>query len=85
MTKEQESLFKTILENVNILREEVGNLEIKLEDINNISDINEKLNFAHDELFKGIEGLRVPCDTLEKLTDRTIWTLPTYKDLLFFL
>lgn len=85
LTKEQESLFKTILENVNTLRKEVENLEIKLEEINKISDIKKKLDFAHDELFKGIAGLRVPCDTLEKLTDRTIWTLPTYKDLLFFL
>lgn len=85
LTKEQENLFKTILENVNILRREVRNLEIKLESINNIFDINKKLDFAHDELYKGIDRLRVPCDVLEKLVDRTIWTMPTYKDLLFFL
>lgn len=85
LSKEQEELFKLISKNITALRQKSKILESKLELLNEISEINKRLEFTRKELYEGIDNLRIPCDSLEKLIDRTIWPMPTYKDLLYFL
>ena len=85
MTTVQENLLKTVLENITVIKTGITCLENKLSELNKINSISEQLTFAHDEFLKGLNDLREPCDTLEKIIDRNIWPMPTYKDLLFFL
>lgn len=85
MTTVQEDLLKVVLENITVLKTGITCLESKLFELNKINSISEQLAFAHDEFLKGLNDLREPCDTLEKIIDRNIWPMPTYKDLLFFL
>ena len=85
MTTVQEDLLKTVLENITVIKTGITCLENKLSELHKIDSISEQLTFAHDEFLKGLNDLREPCDTLEKIIDRNIWPMPTYKDLLFFL
>ena len=85
MTAVQEDLLKVVLENITVIKTGITCLESKLFELNKINSISEQLAFAHDEFLKGLNDLREPCDTLEKIIDRNIWPMPTYKDLLFFL
>ena len=85
MTTVQEDLLKVVLENITVIKTGITCLESKLFELNKINSISEQLTFAHDEFLKGLNDLREPCDTLEKIIDRNIWPMPTYKDLLFFL
>ena len=85
MTTVQEDLLKVVLENITVIKTGITCLESKLFELNKINSISEQLAFAHDEFLKGLNDLREPCDTLEKIIDRNIWPMPTYKDLLFFL
>lgn len=85
MTDVQEELLKTVLENITIIKTGISSLEDKLSAIGNVDAISKQLTFAHDEFLRGLNDLREPCDTLEKIIDRKIWPMPTYKDLLFFL
>ncbi len=84
-TKEQEELLKELITSITALRVESKSICKKLEKVAKESDIQKQSDLAYTELLSGLEALRKPCDTLEKLVDRTIWPLPTYKDLLFFL
>ncbi|MCP1223459.1 glutamine synthetase III [Sebaldella sp. S0638] len=85
MTTVQESLLKTVLENITVIKTGITCLENKLTDLHKIDSVSEQLTFAHDGFLKGLNDLREPCDSLEKIIDRDIWPMPTYKDLLFFL
>lgn len=85
MTTVQEDLLKVVLENITVIKTGITCLESKLFELNKINSISEQLAFAHDEFLKGLNDLREPCDTLEKIIDRNIWPMPTYKDFLFFL
>ena len=84
-TKEQEELLKELVTNINTLRLETKSLIKKIDKVAKESDIAKQSDLAASELLTGIAALRKPCDELEKIVDRTIWPLPTYKDLLFFL
>ena len=84
-TKEQEELLKELVTNINTLRLETKSLIKKIDKVAKESDITKQSDLAASELLTGIAALRKPCDELEKIVDRTIWPLPTYKDLLFFL
>ena len=85
MTTVQENLLKTVLENITVIKTGITCLENKLTDLHKIDSVSEQLTFAHDGFLKGLNDLREPCDSLEKIIDRDIWPMPTYKDLLFFL
>ncbi|MDR2878960.1 MAG: glutamine synthetase III [Fusobacteriales bacterium] len=85
MTTVQEDLLKVVLENITVIKTGITCLENKLFELNKTDSVSEQLAFAHDEFLKGLNDLREPCDTLEKIIDRNIWPMPTYKDLLFFL
>jgi glutamine synthetase len=85
MTTVQENLLKTILKNITIIKTGIDNLEAKLNAISKVDSISGQLTYAHDEFLNGLNDLREPCDSLEKIIDRNIWPMPTYKDLLFFL
>ena len=85
MTTVQEDLLKTVLENITVIKTGITCLENKLSELYKIDSVSDQLTFAHDEFLKGLNDLREPCDTLEKIIDRNIWPMPTYKDLLFFL
>ena len=85
MTTVQEDLLKVVLENITVIKTGITCLENKLFELNKIDSVSKQLTFAHDEFLKGLNDLREPCDTLEKIIDRNIWPMPTYKDLLFFL
>ena len=85
MTTVQEDLLKMVLENITVIKTGITCLESKLFELGKIGSVSEQLAFAHDNFLKGLNDLREPCDTLEKIIDRNIWPMPTYKDLLFFL
>ena len=42
-----------------------------------------RAKFYHDEVFKAMEELRAPVDTLEMLVDKEAWPMPSYGDLIF--
>ena len=77
--------MKELVTNINTLRLETKSLIKKIDKVAKESDIAKQSDLAASELLTGIAALRKPCDELEKIVDRTIWPLPTYKDLLFFL
>ena len=43
----------------------------------------ERSCFYHDQILPLMEDLRKKTDALEKITDRSLWPMPTYSDLLF--
>ena len=40
--------------------------------------------FCHDRILAEMESIRTDADSLEQLTDKTLWPFPTYSDLLFY-
>ena len=68
------------------LSEAAAALEALKEELTKARSIkgNKEKAFAYrDEVKTAMEKLRVPCDELEKITDKEIWPFPTYEDLLF--
>ncbi len=57
-------------------------LEEVLAKINEIADDEQKAQFIRDNVVSAMEQLRESCDTLEAITDRKEWPMPTYTDLL---
>ncbi len=49
----------------------------------NIEDVRTKAFYYKDEIVPRMEKLRIPVDELELLTDKALWPVPTYGDMLF--
>ena len=81
--EEQEVLLKHILKNISAIRKETRNIEKNITEIKNEKDLGRQTDLAQEKLVYGLHLLRIPCDELERITDYSIWPLPTYKALLF--
>ena len=55
------------------------------EDLKSEEDLSKQTDLAASKLILGLKTLRKPCDEVEKVTDSSLWKLPTYKSLLFSL
>ena len=54
-------------------------------DLNAIPEqLDAAVNYYHDVIVAGMEGLRKDADLLEQLTDKSYWPYPTYSDILFY-
>lgn len=58
-------------------------LQASVEEAADKEEGTEQANFFKDVVFKDMEALRAPIDTLEMLVDKEFWPVPTYGDLLF--
>ena len=82
---EQEELLKNLLTNINTIRKEIKSLESNIELVKSEEDLSKQTDLAASKLILGLKTLRKPCDEVEKVTDSSLWKLPTYKSLLFSL
>ena len=80
---EQENILKSLLFNINEIRKEIKSLEESIKAVKSEEDLTRQTDLAAGRLILGLKSLRKPCDEIEKVTDSSIWTLPTYSDLLF--
>ena len=64
--------------------EKLTNLETITADAAGITDIQDKANFYHDEVFTAMGELRAPADEAEKLCGEKYWPYPTYGKMLFY-
>ena len=58
-------------------------LEEELKIAQGIKEHKECALYYRDHVKTAMEALRAPADALEMLTDKEIWPIPTYGDLLF--
>ena len=82
---EQEELLKNLLTNINTIRKEIKSLESNIELVKSEENLSKQTDLAASKLILGLKTLRKPCDEVEKVTDSSLWKLPTYKSLLFSL
>ena len=82
---EQEELLKNLLTNINKIRKEIKSLESNIELVKSEENLSKQTDLAASKLILGLKTLRKPCDEVEKVTDSSLWKLPTYKSLLFSL
>ena len=82
---EQEELLKNLLTNINTIRKEIKSLESNIELVKSEEDLSKQTDLAASKLILGLKTLRKPCDEVGKVTDSSLWKLPTYKSLLFSL
>ncbi|MDY4192387.1 MAG: glutamine synthetase III [Oscillospiraceae bacterium] len=66
----------------NRMGQETENLSALLEKASHIEDSWEHGLFMRDEILPAMEELRRCCDRAETITDRSVWPIPTYTDLL---
>ena len=59
------------------------NLEEELKAAQGIKEHKTCARYYRDHVKTAMEALRAPADALEMLTDKEVWPLPTYGDLLF--
>ena len=83
LVSEQENILKSLLFNINEIRKEIKSLEESINAVKSEEDLTKQTDLAAGRLILGLKSLRKPCDEIEKVTDSSIWTLPTYSDLLF--
>lgn len=83
LVSEQENILKSLLFNINEIRKEIKSLEESIKAVKSEEDLTRQTDLAAGRLILGLKSLRKPCDEIEKVTDSSIWTLPTYSDLLF--
>ena len=83
LVSEQENILKSLLFNINEIRKEIKSLEESIKAVKSEEDLTKQTDLAAGRLILGLKSLRKPCDEIEKVTDSSIWTLPTYSDLLF--
>ncbi|MBQ7972533.1 MAG: glutamine synthetase III [Lachnospiraceae bacterium] len=78
---------KRLLDEVNGLLEQMQDaldlLEKEIVAARELKDHKERAFFYRDRVKTAMEALRAPADALEVITDKDIWPLPTYGDLLF--
>ena len=48
------------------------------------SDAEEAAFYAADSVIPAMEAARRACDSLEAITDKSFWPIPTYSDILFY-
>ncbi len=79
--------LKKKLTDVSALIEEAAVAADKLEAARaaaqDVSDVLKQAEAFRDNVFTGMEAVRVPVDKLEKLLPKEYWPMPTYMDLLF--
>ena len=61
---------------------DVDNLEAALNDVPR-EDLLATAFYYHDEIISLMDSIRKNTDELEQITDRNLWPMPTYKELLF--
>ena len=64
--------------------EKLTSLETITANAAGITDIQDKANFYHDEVFTAMGELRAPADEAEKLCGEKYWPYPTYGKMLFY-
>ena len=75
-------MWKTVKGLVNRLYEETLDTETKLQNINSSSALSAAY-YYHDEILPCMVKMRADTDALELICDRTLWPMPTYRELLF--
>ena len=79
----QEDLLKSLSADINEISKNIISLEKGIELVKAEEDLAKQTDLAADKLVLGLKSLRKPCDEVEKIIDSSIWTLPTYSELLF--
>lgn len=64
-------------------KDALGKLQNAVEDAAKKANYIEKAIFFKNDVFPLMEELRRPIDQLEVITDKELWPVPTYGDLLF--
>ena len=75
-------MWKKVKGLVNRLYEETLDTETKLQNINSSSALSAAY-YYHDEILPCMAKMRADTDALELICDRTLWPMPTYRELLF--
>ena len=47
-------------------------------------DVTGMAQYCADTVLPAMDAVRTPADKLEQTVDRTLWPLPTYSDMLFY-
>ena len=74
--------FQTLRGLKNEIVTDVESLESALNDVPRV-DLLKTAFYYHDVIISLMESIRKNTDELEMITDRTLWPMPTYKELLF--
>ncbi len=78
------------LEEIKDFDRHIGNLRKGISDLENavsqsigLEDLKQRAQCCRTEILSAMEALRRDCDWLEERCPSELWTLPTYRDLLF--
>ncbi|MCK5779559.1 MAG: glutamine synthetase III [Psychrilyobacter sp.] len=78
----QTDLLTNIMEDNSNLYRTSKILEEKLEDLNELEDLETKVQFSRNELLPIMKELRIYGDNLENLVSKELWPFPTYEEIL---
>lgn len=79
----QRGLLEKVSAYLEQMQDALSLLQQELEIAEGIKDHKECAFFYRDRVIVAMEALRKPADALELITDKEIWPIPTYGDLLF--
>ena len=82
-TKVQSELLNKSISLMESASKKVFDLEKNLEKAQGISDVSKQAKAYRDKVFTAMGSLREDIDSLEAITPRDLWPVPTYADLLF--
>ena len=82
-TKVQGAFLKKACALLESVQDKVSALEKNLEKAQGITDVSKQAKAYRDNVFTAMESLRKDIDSLETITPRELWPVPTYADLLF--
>lgn len=82
-TRVQEELLEKTAALLNQASDALQQLRDCIEQSNHLDCMREMANYCHDSITPAMRALREPIDQLELLTDKDLWPVPTYGDLMF--
>lgn len=82
--KHQEEQLRRLLEGIDEACEHLEELDVLHHKVRDMDDEQAKATAYANEVIPVMDKLRESIDSLERLTDRAHWPVPTYNDILFY-
>ncbi len=79
----QRDLLSKVTDELEKMQSALANLEVELKAAQGIKEHKACAFYYRDHVKNAMDALRAPADALEMLTDKEVWPIPTYGDLLF--
>ena len=80
----QEAVLKRLLDHIDFAYAKLGELDTLHRRVRDIKDEQEKANAYAQQVIPVMSQLREAIDSLERISDRAHWPMPTYNDILFY-